>query len=91
MVIAYWLACQKPAGPPVMNASPVFELPPSAMEPPLQPSMADLILRLRLSMRREGDSYRRELLDQLLTIAAQMEERLIEQEKELSNLRSRMV
>lgn len=56
------------------------EIPAPGTSPPEQarPGFASLVLRLRLSLRRDGDSQRMALLDQILDVAAESEQQLAE-------------
>lgn len=51
-----------------------------------RPGFASLVLRLRLALRRDGNPQRMELLDQILDVAAESEQRMAEQERRIAEL-----
>jgi len=51
-----------------------------------QPGFASLVLRLRLALRRDNDQARLALLDQILDVAAESEQRLADQEQRIGAL-----
>lgn len=53
---------------------------------PQRPGFASLVLRLRLSLRRDADQARMALLDQILDVAAESEQRLADQQSRISEL-----
>jgi len=62
--------------------------PPTAAEAPSAPSdgFASLVLRLRLALRRDPDPRKRQLVEQILTAAAESEQRLADQAGRIAEL-----
>ncbi|WP_300299470.1 GGDEF domain-containing protein [Ferrovibrio sp.] len=52
------------------------------------PGFASLVLRLRLALRRDPDPRKRELVEQILTAAAESEQRLVEQAARIHELQA---
>lgn len=52
------------------------------------PGFASLVLRLRLALRRDPDPRKRELVEQILTAAAESEQRLVEQQARIDELQA---
>lgn len=67
------------------NDSEVFNLAPPLGEGKT-PGFASLVLRLRLALRRDPDPRKRELVEQILTAAAESEQQLVDQAQRISEL-----
>lgn len=52
------------------------------------PGFASLVLRLRLALRRDPDPRKRELVEQILTAAAESEQRLVDQQARIHELQA---
>jgi len=69
------------------NDSPVYDLAiPTGTG--TAPGFASLVLRLRLALRRDPDPRKRELVEQILTAAAESEQQLIDQAERISELQA---
>lgn len=58
----------------------------SALPQDSQPGFASLVLRLRLALRRDANPQRMDLLDQILDVAAESEQRMADQERRIAEL-----
>ncbi|MEL3892564.1 GGDEF domain-containing protein [Ferrovibrio sp. MS7] len=76
--LADWRADQAPA----FGAA----LPESARSDSARPGFASLVLRLRLQLRRDNDPARLALLDQILDVAAESEQKLADQQQRIEDL-----
>lgn len=61
---------------------------PAAPDASHAPGFASLVLRLRLALRRDPDPRKRELVEQILTAAAESEQRLVEQQARIDELQA---
>lgn len=68
------------------NDSPVFDLASVPRADETAPGFASLVLRLRLALRRDPDPRKQELVEQILTAAAESEQQLIDQALRISEL-----
>lgn len=68
------------------NDSPVIDLAAAPRADGSAPGFASLVLRLRLALRRDPDPRKRELVEQILTAAAESEQQLIEQALRIDEL-----
>lgn len=71
---------------PANDAKPSPWSPPAAESAAGHPGFASLVLRLRLSLRRDPDPRKRELVEQILTAAAESEQQLVDQAARIAML-----
>lgn len=75
-----------PANDTRLSEWPLTALAGQAATAPLSTGFASLVLRLRLALRRDPDPIKRSLVEQILTAAAESEQRLIDQAARIAEL-----
>lgn len=70
------------------NDSSVFNLAAPPAENNTAPGFASLVLRLRLALRRDPDPRKHDLVEQILTAAAESEQQLIDQARRIAELQA---